>query len=138
MALPECWYWIRKLQARVYANDFDSALDAASKAQRLLWTSPSFFEVAEYHFYAALARAAKYDAASPEERPLHLEALAAHHRQIAAWAENCPQNFANRAALLAAEIARIEGRPLDAMDFVRAGDSVCPRTRLRPERGLGP
>ena len=115
LALPECWYWIRKLQARVYANDCDSALEAASKAQRLLWTSPSFFELAEYHFYGALARASRYDAASPDERLLHLEALVAHHRQIEAWAENCPENFANRAALLAAEIARIEGRPLDAM-----------------------
>ena len=26
LALPECWYWIRKLQARVYANDHVSAM----------------------------------------------------------------------------------------------------------------
>jgi PAS domain S-box-containing protein len=117
LALPECWYWIRKLQARVYANDFVSALEAASKAQQLLWTSPSFFEVAEYHFYDALARAAQYDAASTDERPQHLEALASHHKQFEAWAESCPENFANRAALLAAEIARIEDRALDAMSL---------------------
>ncbi|HMF54629.1 MAG TPA: ATP-binding protein [Edaphobacter sp.] len=115
LALPECWYWIRKLQARVYANDWASALEAASRAQQLLWTSPSFFEVAEYHFYDALARAAQYDAASTEERPQHLEALVSHHKQFEAWAESCPENFANRAALLAAEIARIEDRALDAM-----------------------
>ena len=30
------------------------------------------------------------------------------------WAENCPENFENRAALVGAEIARIEGRELDA------------------------
>jgi PAS domain S-box-containing protein len=30
------------------------------------------------------------------------------------WAENCPENFADRAALIAAEIARLEGRVLDA------------------------
>jgi signal transduction histidine kinase len=30
------------------------------------------------------------------------------------WAENCPENFGNRAALVGAEIARIEGRELDA------------------------
>jgi PAS domain S-box-containing protein len=115
LALPECWYWIRKLQARVYANDCASALEAASRAQQLLWTSPSFFEVAEYHFYAALARAAQYDAASTDERPQHLEALAAHHRQLETWAQGCPENFENRAALVAAEIARIEGRHLEAM-----------------------
>ncbi|MDB5607960.1 MAG: histidine kinase [Bradyrhizobium sp.] len=114
LALPECWYWVRKLQARVYANDYASAIEAASKAQPLLWTSPSFFEVAEFHFYDAIARAAQFDAVSAGERARHLETLAAHHRQLEVWAENCPENFENRAALVAAEIARLEGRELDA------------------------
>jgi len=82
LVVPECWYWIRKLQARVYANDYASALEAASKAQQLLWTSPSFFEVAEYHFYGALARAGLYDTASADEQPRHLEVLATHHKQL--------------------------------------------------------
>ena len=34
--------------------------------------------------------------------------------QLQVWAENCPENFENRAALVGAEIARIEGRELDA------------------------
>ena len=42
------------------------------------------------------------------------ESLAAHHRQLQAWAEHCPENFVSRAALVGAEIARIEGRELDA------------------------
>src|SRR5262249_40430746 len=36
-------------------------------------------------------------------------------KQIVAWAENCPDNFGNRAALVAAELARIKGHNLDAM-----------------------
>ena len=114
LALPSCWYWIRKLQARFHAGDYDSAIDAELQAKRLLWTSPSFFEVAEFHFYAALARAAHCDAIHTEERPLHLEALAAHHRQLEIWAHHCPENFGTRTALVSAEIARIEGRYLDA------------------------
>jgi tetratricopeptide (TPR) repeat protein len=50
-------------------------------------------------------------------RDSHLEVLAAHHQQLEIWAENCSENFENRAALVGAEIARIEGRPLDAMDL---------------------
>lgn len=115
LAIAKCWYWIRKLQARVYGGDYLSAIEASSKAQDVLWTSQSCFEVAEYHFYGALARAGRYDAASAHERSQHLEALTAHQRQIKLWAENCPENFANRAAVVAAEIARIEGRALDAM-----------------------
>jgi PAS domain S-box-containing protein len=117
LALATCWYWIRKLQARFHAGDFRSALAAASKAGPLLWTSPSFFELAEYHFYGALARAACFDTAPAEEQPRLLAELIDHHKQLASWSDNCPANFENRAALVAAEIARIEGRPLVAMDL---------------------
>ena len=41
LALAACWYWIRKLQARFFAGDYTAAVDATSKAQRLLWTSSS-------------------------------------------------------------------------------------------------
>src|ERR1700759_323893 len=41
LAFVECWYWIRKLQARFFAGDYASAIEAASRAQRLLWTSVS-------------------------------------------------------------------------------------------------
>jgi PAS domain S-box-containing protein len=110
-----CWHWIRKVQARFLAGHAEFAIAAAEKAQGLLWTSLSFFEFAEYHFYAALARAACCDLPSPASHATHFQALLLHHRQIAAWAENCPANFENRAALVAAEIARLEGRELEAM-----------------------
>jgi PAS domain S-box-containing protein len=114
LALAECWYWVRKLQARVLASDYRSAIDASSKARPLLWTSPSFFETAEYEFYSGLCRAALCDCTSPDERSNHFEALAAHYRQLEVWAANCPENFENRTALVRAEIARLEGRELDA------------------------
>jgi PAS domain S-box-containing protein len=113
-AIAACWYWVRKLQARYFAGDYAAALDAASNAQRLLWTSPSFLETAEAHFYGALAHAASCDTAFPVQYREHVEALTAHQRQLAEWAEHCPDNFENRALLVAAEIARIEGRELDA------------------------
>jgi PAS domain S-box-containing protein len=114
-ALAECRHWIRKLQARFLAGDDLTAINASLNAERLLWTSHSFLEVAEYHFYGALARARAFDSATEGSRQQHFGALAGHHAQLAIWAENCPENFENRAALVAAEIARIEGRDLDAM-----------------------
>jgi predicted ATPase/signal transduction histidine kinase len=113
-ALPECFYWIRKLQARFFAGDYLSAVDASLKAQRLLWTAPSNLEMAEYHLYGGLSRASSWDSASPDQKLQHFEALMVHHKQLKIWAENCPENFENRAALVGAEIARIEGRALDA------------------------
>jgi PAS domain S-box-containing protein len=124
LAMRACRYWIRKLQARFFAGDYASAIDASSRAQQLLWTVPPFFEAAEYQFYGALSLAASYDSAAadqdgptsalPAECPQHFAALVAHHRQLEVWAENCPENFENRAALVGAEVARIEGRMVDA------------------------
>jgi PAS domain S-box-containing protein len=114
LALAEARYWVRKLQARFFAGAYASAIVAAAKAERLLWTSRTVFERAEYHFYAALARGALCDATSAAERAQYLEALAVDYRLLQGWADNCPENFANRAALVAAEIARLEGRELDS------------------------
>jgi PAS domain S-box-containing protein len=114
LALPECWYWVRKLQARLFAGDHQGAQAAASKARALLWTSPSIFETAEYEFYAALAVAGSLQALREPEDAELFQALREHHRLLTVWAENCPDNFATREALVAAEIARIEGRALDA------------------------
>ena len=86
----------------------------AGRAQRLLWTITADFLEAEYHFYGALARAAAANSAIPEERQELLAAVAGHRDRLVAWAANCPDNFACRAALVGAELARVEGRELDA------------------------
>jgi PAS domain S-box-containing protein len=109
-----CWYSIRKLQARFFAGDHAAAIECSLEAQRLLWTSPSQFETAEFHYYSALAQAASWNGAPLERKRQHFEALAAHHQLLESWAQICPENFENRAALTGAEIARIEGRQLDA------------------------
>jgi PAS domain S-box-containing protein len=114
LAVAECWYWVRKLQARFFAGNYALAVNASLRAQPLLWTSQSHFEIAEFCFYAALSHAASWDAAPSDRKQQHFEALAAHHRQLEIWAANCPENFENRAALVGAEIARLEGRELDA------------------------
>lgn len=117
-------YWIRRLQAYFFAGNYPAALDAAARVRPMLWTLAAMFETAEYHFYAALSHAAScVPAVSDQGGPMpsgpieyrqHFEALTAHHRQLEVWAENCPETFENRTALIGAEIARIEGRIPDA------------------------
>jgi len=109
-------YWLRKLQARFFAGANVSAVEAAANAHRLAPRELTFFpQPAEHQFYAALARAAHWDAASAADRTKHHEALVAHHRQLQEWAGNCPENFEDRAALVGAELARIEGGDAEAM-----------------------
>ncbi|PWC31069.1 AAA family ATPase [Azospirillum sp. TSO35-2] len=113
--IATCWYWIRRLQAGCIAGDMAAAAEAADRAEALLWTSSGHFEMAEFHVHAALARAARHDAAPDAEKPGIAAALAAHAEQLRVWAENSPDNFESRFALVGAEIARTEGRNEAAM-----------------------
>ena len=114
LALPECWYWIRKLQARFFAGDYSAAVDASLKAEQLMWTTPAVFEKAECYFYGSLARTMSCDSAAPQQLLPYREALTTYYEQLKTWAENCPENFETRTALVGAELARVEGRELEA------------------------
>jgi PAS domain S-box-containing protein len=114
LARAEFSYWTRKLQVRFLAGDYGSAVEAASRAQSLFWIAQFVLEAAEYHLFGALARAAFCDSIASDQHTPHLEALAAHYKQLEIWAANCPENFESRAALVGAEIARLESRELDA------------------------
>src|SRR3984893_8737558 len=117
LVFAEFYYWTRKLQAHFFAGDLASAVDASLHAESLLWTSAAMFESAEYRLYAALAHAAAWDHATLEQRPSHFDSVLDHHRQLEVWAEVNPETFEDRAALVGAEIARIEGRVLDAQEL---------------------
>lgn len=114
MSLAEFFYWTRKLQGRFFAGDYAAAVAASERAQSLLWTATSQVTSAELPFYGALARAACCDLVGPDQSGEHLEALKTHLEQLAIWRDHCPENFENRAALVGAEFARIEGREMDA------------------------
>ena len=150
LALPAFDYWTRKLQARYFADQYDEALKAKARAEGLLWVATSQFETAEYHFYGALSHAACWNAADAEGRRAHMESLAAHRAQLEIWAAHCPENFENRAALVGAEICRIEEnfgaaeqlydlaiRSARANGFVHNEAVACQVTsRFYAERGL--
>ncbi|HLJ49730.1 MAG TPA: sigma 54-interacting transcriptional regulator [Bryobacteraceae bacterium] len=117
LVFAEFYYWTRKLQAHFFAGDVASAVDASLHAEPLLWTSAAMFESAEYRLYGALVHAAAWDHATAEQRPRHFDSVLDHYRQLEVWAEVNPETFEDRAALVGAEIARIEGRVLAAQEL---------------------
>ena len=112
----ECWYWIRKLQARFLAG----ALRSRPRGLAARARPPD--EVAGH---ARTGRARALQRPHPC-RPVRLPIE--RRRPAALWRRSwpiigssrcgpghCPENFENRLLLVAAEIARIEGRDPDAM-----------------------
>jgi PAS domain S-box-containing protein len=114
-ATTVCLYWILKLQARFLSGDYAEALAAADKARALLWASAIHVQQLDYFHYAALTVAALYENASADERQEWRGLLTAHQAQLRESAETNSPTFADKHALVSAEIARLERRVADAM-----------------------
>ena len=93
------------------------ALDAARLAEPMLGAARATPIEATHHFYHALTLTALYPGAPPSEQAQFARLLEGKLTKLKLWADNCPQNYHNRYALVLAEIARIEGRPAEAMDL---------------------
>ncbi|MBB4440718.1 MULTISPECIES: AAA family ATPase [Rhizobium] len=117
LLLALAWFWIQELQARYLDGDFIGAIEAEREAGTILNATRSFIDLGEYHFYGALAHAAVCTNAAESERLPHMHSIRAHQKLMSVWTESCPENFSNRLSLISAEIARLEGRDLDAFDF---------------------
>ena len=97
-----------------FVNPWSRHLRTSVELLQRTFTTAQVVGDLKYAAYSCDRLAAQYDSASPEEKVRHREALAASHQQIAPLAEDCPENFESCAALVSAEIARIESRELDA------------------------
>ena len=115
MTLMIAWYWILKLKAQFLSGDYAEALAAADKVKPLLSAAAAQIQLLDYFYYSALTVAACYENASADEQQEWRELLTAHREQLGEWAENYTPTFGDKHALVSAEIARIEGRNLDAM-----------------------
>ena len=94
------------------------------------------FEGAEHRLYGALAHAVAWDSASPDARLKHYALITSYHEQLKMWAAHNPITFGNRAALVGAEIARIEGRTLDAQDLYESAIRSARENELVHNEGL--
>jgi PAS domain S-box-containing protein len=108
-----CFYWILKLKARFLSGDYAEALAAADEAT-LRFAAAAQIQLLDYFYYAALTAAALYENGTADEQRGWRELLTSHQEQLREWAENYPPTFADKHALVSAEIGRIEGRELDA------------------------
>jgi len=108
-------YWILKLMARLLSNDYAEALSAAEKAKPLLGAVMLMEPKLNYFYYSALAVAALYETAPAEQQQAWRELLGEHQKQLREWAESYLPTFADKLALVSAEIARIEKRDADAL-----------------------
>jgi PAS domain S-box-containing protein len=114
-ALIVLFYWIMKLKARFLSGNYAEAVAAADKAEPLLWAAAAHIQVLDYFYYTALAIAALYENAGADQQNRWRELLQLHREKLRTWVDNHPPTFADKHALVSAELARVEGRDRDAM-----------------------
>ncbi|WNG41593.1 AAA family ATPase [Archangium violaceum] len=103
-------FWVTRLQSRFMCGDYAGARGAADKAAELLTVNNGILYFREFNLYRALALAACFESVSAQEQRQFLEDIQRHQQQLAEWAENCPENFHALERMVAAELARLQGR----------------------------
>ncbi|MFL5599151.1 MAG: sigma 54-interacting transcriptional regulator [Gemmatimonadaceae bacterium] len=107
---------MRQILAFLYGRHVE-ALEAAQLAEPMLDAARATPIEATHHFFHALTLTALYPNAPQHEQAQFGRLLDGKLKKLKLWADNCPPNYHNRYALVSAEIARIEGRPAEAMDL---------------------
>jgi PAS domain S-box-containing protein len=115
LELGIAFYSIMKQIAAFIDEQYDKALEWADRAAPLLVYVPSCANEATHYFYHALTLAALHAEAPADQQRQFAQTIAGILGKLKCWADNCPENFANRYFLVSAEIARIEGRDMEAM-----------------------
>jgi PAS domain S-box-containing protein len=105
---------IRQMLAVLY-GEYAEAMAAAEQAEPVLGAAMAMPIEATYHFFHALTLTALYPGASPTQQENYRRVLDEKAMKLKVWAKHSPENYRNRHALVSAEIARIEGRDVDAM-----------------------
>ena len=108
------FFYMHQLMARYYAHDHAGALVSARAAEEFTSGGVHSIAEAECTLYGALTRAALHDEVAGEERERLRQEIVPLEARLRRWAESSPDTFGCWYSLVAAEIARIEGREDDA------------------------
>ncbi|MCT7985571.1 AAA family ATPase [Laspinema sp. A4] len=113
------WYYYLKTQVLYTFERYEEALAICQEAEPLFPANFGFFPQTKHPFYYGLVLAAVYPTASETDQQEYWQLLEKQQQQLQIWAENCPENYQDKFLLVSAEIARISGKELEAMELYR-------------------
>ncbi|MEQ9669361.1 AAA family ATPase [Coleofasciculus sp. G2-EDA-02] len=120
-----CTFNIFKAQILYLYEEFELALAAILEAGNSIDFVLGHFQVSEHNFHHSLILASLYPQANEGTQKHYRQQLESNQKQMKIWADNCPENFLHKYLLIAAEMARISGDHLEAMElYDRAIDSA--------------
>lgn len=121
------WIALYDGMASVFLRDWDGAAARLRTAADLIWSAPAHINVADCELYLALALA------RTEPADAHLVAA---HEKFVRWAALNPLTFRNKEWLLEAEIARLRGDGLAALQAYERSAQAAGAAGLTHEQAL--
>lgn len=112
----EFWHWTYRAAILFLADQPGLAAQCLDQAARFAWSAPGHIHQLDFRLYRALTIASLPD--SPD--PAAWQTLRADARHIRACADANPATFTDKALLVEAELARLDGDALGAMSRYEA------------------
>ena len=111
------FYYIAKIQTFFLFEDYLQAHQMAIESENMVKFSFGLLRVGEHYFYYSLTLLALYPSVNSKTQKSDWKLIVSHQKQLKKWADSCPQNFLHKYLLIAAEIARVSNKDLEAMDL---------------------
>jgi signal transduction histidine kinase len=111
------YYYTSKSFILYLYNKPVEALEAVIEAEKLLEYVAGIITIADQNFYQSLILTALYSSATFAEQKQYWHQLERNQTQMKIWANNCEANFLHKYLIIEAEIARISGNKLEAMEL---------------------
>jgi predicted ATPase/serine phosphatase RsbU (regulator of sigma subunit)/tRNA A-37 threonylcarbamoyl transferase component Bud32 len=110
-------YNLFKTQIFFLYGDYKNALTTAKKSDEILVFITGIPSQADHYMYYSLILTALYPTATNSQQQEYEEILKFNQQKMKIWADNCPENFLHKYLLVEAEIARISGQEIEALDL---------------------
>jgi predicted ATPase/serine phosphatase RsbU (regulator of sigma subunit)/tRNA A-37 threonylcarbamoyl transferase component Bud32 len=112
-----CFLCTYKAQICYQLGRYEEALPYADRAEENIGSGAGLYFTTELVLFIALILTALPEPTDPEERAKRKERILKQSGLMDGWARNSPTTYVSKSLILRAEIARYEGRDLDAMNL---------------------
>ncbi|UCH92660.1 MAG: PAS domain S-box protein, partial [Candidatus Aminicenantes bacterium] len=131
-----CDYYTFKSQVLYLYQHLPGALEYILKAGELLPYIINRFVSAQHNFYYSLILAGLYPGAPGDKKKEYRDRLDHNQKQMKKWADNCSENFLHKYLLVEAELARIEGKNWQAVDWYDQAIESASKNEFRQDEAL--
>ncbi|MEM6797063.1 MAG: ATP-binding protein, partial [Acidobacteriota bacterium] len=116
------WMSVNRGVLQYLRGEKERALESIEAAEAKNEAAPGIWLVAEQVFWHALILASSLDESPATEA---LEAIEQRRDRLEGWAHHGPENFLHKQLLIEAELERLAGRPLEALEvYERAAEAA--------------